>query len=215
MKNQRGKLVNRAGQRYGRLVAISHFYKPGRGSAYWRCLCDCGGSISTRSDLLGSGATVSCGCISRQRLAEGRITHGCYKHRAFRAWEGMVARCHNPRHVAYANYGGRGISVCGEWRDSPEKFLSWADLNGWAPGLQVDRIDNDRGYSPENCRVTTSRTNNRNKRTNRTIEVQGRRITIAEASEITGINYTTLKYRMDSGWAPERVGPGVSAYDAR
>ncbi|WP_437226068.1 helix-turn-helix domain-containing protein [Planctomicrobium sp. SH661] len=85
-------------------------------------------------------------------------------HRLYSTYVGMKGRCHSPCHDNYAFYGARGITVCKEWRDSFSAFEQWAVQNGYRPGLQLDRIDNDLGYSPENCRFVTASENNRNKR---------------------------------------------------
>lgn len=77
--------------------------------------------------------------------------------------EGIMERCANPNHIAYKKYGGRGITVCQEWIDSPQAFVDWALANGFSPELQIDRIDNDKGYSPDNCRWVTARENMRNR----------------------------------------------------
>lgn len=82
----------------------------------------------------------------------------------YSTWVAMKARCHNPKHDSFPNYGGRGITVCDEWRESFEAFASWAKRNGYHADLQIDRISNDKGYSPDNCRFVSVRANHQNKR---------------------------------------------------
>lgn len=90
--------------------------------------------------------------------------HGLSKHPIFNVWNHMIQRCYNPNCRAFKNYGARGISVCAEWKDSPVEFIKWSEQNGWDPKLEIDRIDNDGDYSPENCRYVTHSENNKNKR---------------------------------------------------
>lgn len=99
----------------------------------------------------------------------------------------MINRCHNPKHPKYRIYGARGITVCPEWRQAPHAFINWAVANGYQLGLQIDRLDNNRGYSPSNCRWTTAKENARNTRRNRYLTVGGARLTIAGWAEVKGI----------------------------
>jgi hypothetical protein len=87
------------------------------------------------------------------------ITGGLYS-----TWVAMRARCHNPKHDSFPSYGGRGVEVCREWRESFESFEAWAQQNNYKPGLQIDRIGNDKGYSPDNCRFVSVKENMQNKR---------------------------------------------------
>lgn len=145
------------------------------------------------------------------RRAEGTKTGGCtncmtssFKHglhadEGYKTWEGMMRRCYNPECEAYKHYGARGLDVCQEWHD-PAIFLTWLKEQGWERGaLQVDRRENDLGYSPNNCRVVTVKVNQRNKRTNVYVEIRGERMSVAEAAERYGVNYTTVLYRAKTG----------------
>ena len=115
--------------------------------------------------------------------------------------EGMMERCTNPNCVGYKRYGARGITVCQEWIDSPQAFVDWALANGFSPELQIDRIDNDKGYSPDNCRWVTARENIRN-RSNSVITptiagqakflYQVEEITIQDIADYFGINKSTM-----------------------
>lgn len=188
------------GERFGRLVVVS---ESKNGTSKHRkviVVCDCGVQKEVyASNLLKSNTpTRSCGCLD----AERKTTHGMSYHVAFKVWEGMMRRCYSEDHEAFQNYGGRGIAVCEEWHE-PERFISCLIDNGWHKGLQVDRQDNDLGYSPDNCRVVTSAENNLNKRTNRKCIFNGEVLTVREASEKYGIKYTTLRYRLDRGVSPD------------
>lgn len=105
----------------------------------------------------------SCGCSADAH----KSTHGFSSHPLYGVWSGIVQRCEVPSRHEYPRYGGRGISMCREWRLDASAFIEWAMKNGWEKGLHVDRIDNDLGYSPENCRIVTARQNDRNRKTNK------------------------------------------------
>ena len=119
-------------------------------------------------------------------------------------WRGMHLRCEDEAHPSYARYGGRGISVCPSWTDFFD-FKTWATASGYAPGLSLDRIDNDGNYSPENCRWVTCQEQNRNRRNNTIIEYQGERRCISEWAEILGMSKNTIRRRVLSGWPTEAI----------
>lgn len=93
-----------------------------------------------------------------------RYKHGFSRHPLYRVRLNMLDRCYNKTHSQYKNYGNRGIVVCEEWLENVAKFIEWGLSNGWRPGLQIDRIDNNKGYSSSNCRFVSSRTNSCNRR---------------------------------------------------
>lgn len=138
-------------QRFGRVVAL---YRDGSmsGSAAWRCRCDCGQEFRTQGYYLTSGDTKSCGCLKLKHRATGSPT--------YQSWRAMFTRCTNPNHVAYQRYGGRGITIAPEWGDF-RNFLR--DMGERPVGLSLDRIDNNRGYGPDNCKwsTPTEQANNR------------------------------------------------------
>jgi hypothetical protein len=155
-------------RRFGRLVAVRHSTGVCKTKTYWLCKCDCGKerSIDTRSLI--SGKTTSCGCY----MLECRTKHGLSAHPLADTWYKIMDRCYNPNHDAYHNYGGRGIGVCARWHDMALFIL---DNEGKkSPGLTIDRIDNDRDYSPENCTWSTSTAQGRNRRANVFITFQGK-----------------------------------------
>ena len=132
--------------------------------------------------------------------------HGLSDSPLMRVWIGMRSRCNNPKRKEYKNYGGRGIKVCDEWDDFAV-FYSWARKNGWAKGLDIDRIDNDGDYSPENCRVVSRKENLRHTRHNRHLEAFGESKIMIEWSEDPRcpVSYRTLEARIRSGWEAERA----------
>jgi len=149
------------GNRYGRLVVIKKTDNK-IGGAKWLCQCDCGNTTIVFGTALRQGTTKSCGCLNKQTQVESNTTHGYAHHPAYRVWQSMRNRCNNKNHHSYKNYGGKGITVCKEWEDVTT-FMQWCLSNGYEKGLDLDRIDNDKGYYPENCRFVSRRQNIHNR----------------------------------------------------
>lgn len=135
----------------------------------------------------------------------GWVKHRMSHTRLYRVWDGMISRCHREKYHSYKRYGGRGITVCDEWRNDFHAFYEWAIRNGYHEGLSIDRIDNDKGYSPDNCRWVTMKVQGNNKRSNHYIEYNGETHTIAEWSEILGIPRNVLYHRFERGWSVKRA----------
>lgn len=155
-----------AGQRFGKLTAILEVPSDKKG-AVWLCVCDCGKTGEYVGWHLRRDVHYSCGCAKRpagakkpQKLTAAQLQHK----RLYNVWRGMNVRCDEPTHYSYPNYGARGITVCAEWRDGHQAFIEWAIANGYAPGLQIDRINNGGNYEPSNCQWVTAAQNNRNRR---------------------------------------------------
>ena len=130
--------------------------------------------------------------------------HGMYGTKLYHIWNGMTGRCMNPNNKDYPNYGGRGISVCKEW-ETPELFFGWAFLNGYNADLTLDRIDCDRGYSPDNCRWVSNNDQQRNRRNNHLLEYKGETRCISAWAESTGIPKQTILSRIRRGWSTEQA----------
>lgn len=178
--------IDRIGKRYGKLLVIRRDENAEGPHAGWWCRCDCGkmASVSAKNLARLSGRR-SCGVPRHDRLDQ-RL-HG--------VWRNMQKRCNEEGSLNYHRYGGRGIGICREWL-CPATFIEWALANGYRRGLQIDRIDNDGDYCPENCRFVTSKANNRNRENNRKVSWKGRKVTLGELSDITGIKRATLDYRI-------------------
>lgn len=185
------------GQRFGRLTALERLER-GRGGYIWRCRCECGTERFVAATRLKMGKTRSCGCLSRDRST----IHGMTGSSLHNRWKAMLGRCQNPNDTGYRNYGQRGIFVCSEW-GSFEAFAAWAGRTGYKPELQLDRIDNDGPYSPENCHWVTCAENCRNRRPNRRFSFFGEELIAKDAANKFGINVQTLLDRIDRGMEPE------------
>lgn len=165
--------VVHVGDKFGRLSVIGRPFFVRVGSGHKRmqhavCECECGKKVIARCSVLKIGRLLSCGCYHSDELAARNRKHGLAERRKgvskpYDTWTHMRERCLNPRHSKYHRYGGRGITICDEWRDDPVAFCAWATANGWQPGLQLDRINNDGNYEPGNCRFVTHAENQRNR----------------------------------------------------
>lgn len=191
-----------SGVKFGRLIALSKEETKDKHHAYWRCQCDCGNTATVRTSHLKTGFVSSCGCYKSEASAQRKFKHGDSYSPTYRAWASMKNRCTNPSHEDFALYKGRGITVCERWMEY-KNFLE--DMGSRPSNTSIDRINNNDGYYPENCRWATATQQARNKRNNLFISLNGKTKTIAEWSEITGINYGTLITRVRLGWTSDRA----------
>lgn len=181
------------GQRFGRLVVES--WAPGElRDGAWLCRCDCGGEKLVPSNRLTRGVVISCGCF--------RPKHGGKGTRIYAIWLGIIARCTNPKHKNWSDYGGRGIKLCAEWR----RFERFRDDMGQPPaGATIERRDNDGNYQPGNCYWATRKAQARNTRRSAVVTYGGRSQTIAAWAEELGVSEWRLYSRRRMGWSDERI----------
>lgn len=157
------KYDNFSSLKFGRMKPIKEVFKEGKKSK-WLCMCDCGSEKVVDKYSLTGGNTKSCGCLLKDFNQSSKRTHGIgYENRVYRIWNGMRTRCNNPNSKDYRKYGERGIKVCDEWNDF-KTFQIWAVQNGYSDNLSIDRIDNDNGYSPDNCRWADAFVQNSNRK---------------------------------------------------
>jgi hypothetical protein len=194
------------GMRYGRLAVIGLSHRSARRQSHWSCICDCGRQIVVRKDSLTGGRSLSCGCLRGERVSAATSTHHLTGSPEWWAWVHMNQRCFNPRNRSYPRYGGRGITVCERWRGK-EGFPAFLIDMGHRPSKShsIDRINNDKGYCPQNCRWATIGEQNRNTRTNRKITFNGETLCAAEWAVRLGMVKRTLYNRLSRGWSVERA----------
>lgn len=166
-------------------------YKKGK-SSYVTCRCICGAVKDVRMSSLGRDS------FSCKKCSNATRTHGLTTHPLYRRWKGMIQRCESDG-IGKDLYKDRGISVCPLWRKDFKKFFDWAVANGFEESLTIERIDNDKGYSPENCRWVTPFEQNRNQRTNITITHDGESLILKDWCAKLGINYGTVRDRVRRG----------------
>ena len=192
------KLKDLTGKSFGRLTVLERAANAGA-HVRWSCRCECGNAKVVQGASLRSGATKSCGCLSREIAAARARTHGLTHLAEHSTWYGMLTRCRNPKSTNYANYGGRGITVCQHW----EKFEPFLEDMGPKPTPQhsIERRDNNLGYSKENCYWATRNEQNHNKRNNKRIYFHGITMTLAEWAKHLGVSRQTIASRLKVGWS--------------
>lgn len=205
---------DRTGERIGKLVVIERaankieIAKSGKKSvrACWLCKCDCGNEIVASGHNLSkalsnpnsTAGTRSCGCL----MGKGGLKHGLSTTNNYGAWNNMIQRCTNPNQTAYASYGGRGIKVCDEWLTF-EGFIK--DMGMRHKKMTLERINNELGYSKDNCKWATRKEQANNRRTNVKLEYNGKVMTISQWADKVGLKKDVLKARIERGWSVERA----------
>lgn len=203
------KLIDLTGNRYGRLIVVGRaedrIQSNGRHRVFWKCHCDCGKDIEVLGDNLKQGRTTSCGCYSAELISKLRSTHRETKTKLYGVWCAIKTRCYNPHSTYYNRYGGRGVYMCDEWKNDFTAFRDWAHKNGYNEGLSIDRIDNDRGYFPDNCRWVDAKTQANNRSSNRVLTLDGVSHNVTEWARMLDINPKTLFNRVYEGKSVEDV----------
>ncbi len=202
------------GQRFHRLLVVSKFHKVegDKKRIHWLCKCDCGNTTSTKASHLINGNVKSCGCLMRERHTKHGHCKTITKNKRQRksrtptyiTWECMIQRTTNPNNPNYQKYYGiRGITVCDRWRI----FSNFFEDMGERPSLKhkLERRENNKGYSKDNCTWSTHKEQMNNTRRNHILEWQGKRMNIGQWAEELGINYVTLATRVQRGWPMEKI----------
>lgn len=192
-----------SGLKFNMLTVINRVYINGK--PLWHCTCDCGNEVNVRHSHLIEGQK-SCGCYSSKILGDRKRKHGKRNTKIYHMWHSMKSRCFNPNNTAYKDYGGRGITVCEEWKNEFESFYKWATANGYdenAGFMQctLDRIDVNGNYEPSNCRFVSMKEQCNNRRSSVILEYKGEKHTVSQWAEIIGVRSTTLYGRIKKNWS--------------
>lgn len=190
--------------KYNFLTMISEKTHGKHPTALFRC--ECGTIKRMRYDSVKAGTIKSCGC-KRKYFAQinKHYKHAGHGTRLYNIYNKMKARCYDPNYSEAKYYGERGITVCEEWRNSFEIFRDWAMAHGYNDDLSIDRIDTNKGYSPDNCRWATPIEQSRNKRSNIRITYNGETKCLKEWCDALNLPYGTIGARIRRGWEPERA----------
>lgn len=189
------KLIDLTGQRFGRLVVIDRADRVGK--TYWRCVCDCGGTSESEGYELRQGHSRSCGCLRGEDGKAKWTKHGGVRTPEYYSWNHMRRRCSEKNSKDYKNYGGRGITVCERWDD----FAAFLADMGLRPTPQhtIERVDNDKGYSPDNCIWATRDVQGQNRRNVLRIPAYGENLTIRQIVNRSGLGYACVYKRFRKG----------------
>ena len=194
------RLEDLTGQRFGRLVVLERADNIS-GLTAWKCKCDCGNEIIAIANNLKRGHTKSCGCFRVDHTTQAKTVHGFTNKRIYSVWCTIKDRCYDVNNPSYHRYGGRGITMCGEWKNNPEAFIQWAYANGYDDqaaygNCTLDRIDNSRGYSPDNCRWVSEKVQANNRRSNKLIAHNGVTKTLAQWRDELGLTQSKAYYHL-------------------
>lgn len=192
-----------SGYRFGHWTVLKEVGRhPSTDRLMYALKCDCGNEKVVQRSHLVSGKSTSCGCYAK----EASVKHGLRNHPLYKTWSHMMDRCNNPKNKSYRDYGARGISVCKEWSGDNGLANFIRDMKE-KPGQfhSIDRIDNDRGYSKDNCRWVTRDIQNKNTRKNIHIEYDGRIAVARDWDRISGFSGGTVRRRIVKGWTIEEA----------
>lgn len=192
------KIEDLTGQKFGKMTVLGRDTDIKSKRTYWMCQCECGTIKSCRADSLKDGSIVSCGCRKRAQDKTNLTKHHTHKQsgtRLYYSWQDMKKRCYNEGNSRYANYGGRGIKVCDEWKDNFTAFYQWAIDNGYSEEKTIDRINVDGNYEPLNCRWADAKTQCNNRTSNIKITIGNSTRTLTEWCEIFNVDYKKINAR--------------------
>ena len=190
--------------RFGRLRVVKelerHVSTSGHKFRKFKFKCDCGNKHEAVLSAVMAGRITSCGCYNREVITK----HGYAGSKIYKVWQHMHERCYNKKCIAYPNYGARGIKIHSVWHghDGLISFVQWSEVNGYNSKLEIDRIDNNKGYSPKNCRFVTTSVNGRNRR--KTYKVlhpdTGKQISLRDLADeiaLPELTYEVIHFRLE------------------
>lgn len=208
------------GMKIGRLTVVEqcdYISKSGKVLPGVKCECDCGNTKIVSRNAFLSGKTKSCGCLIREFNSKRKCKNNLKNvdllssefnvpkmniEKLFNIYKSMKNRCYKKDNISYKNYGGRGITICDEWLENRNAFIKWAIENNFEPGLSIDRVDNDKGYFPDNCKFSNRHEQTINKRNTILVLFNGEYVPICDMSEKTGLSYEKIRYKVRANKIP-------------
>lgn len=216
-ENKGSRFEDLTGQKFNRLTVI-RFLKPEERKTrlyHWLCQCDCGNYVHASANKLKTGLQKSCGCLKEEMKSFIGTVNKKYKNtnkRLYSVYHGMIDRCYNPKHSHYRTYGGRGITVCDEWLGEfgYDAFAEWAFPSGYDENAEhgectLDRIDVNKGYSPDNCRWISNAEQQHNRTNTHKITYNGETLSMKQWSEKLNISYSKITYHIHAGRTLEEI----------
>jgi hypothetical protein len=197
-----GKFIDLTGLKFGRWTILKQI-NTNKKKSRWKCECSCGIIKNIDGYSLRTGDSKSCGCLHKDIMTK----HGLSNSHIDKIWKSMIQRCTNPKNPRYKDYGNRGITVCKRWLPKNNGFINFLNDMGLPPSKkhQIDRIDNNKGYHKKNCRWSTNKENNYNRRDSHMLTYKGKTQCIAAWAEEYNLPYDTLRTRIRRGWNIDRA----------
>lgn len=194
------KEIDISGVKFNKLLALGKSISSDNKSR-WVFKCDCGSIVTKIKDNVTCNLTTSCGCFRKRK---GRnSTHKLSKTKFYKVWAAIKRRCSNPKDISYENYGGRGITISDEWMTF-ENFYN--DMfESYKEGLSIERMDNNKGYSKENCCWATRKEQCINRRSTHFVTIEGQTLSFSDTCRKYGIKISTAKSRLNYGWTYEQI----------
>lgn len=199
------KIIDLTNQHFDRLTVVTkHPENDKFGAVQWKCDCSCGGAVIVPTSQLTSHKTRSCGCLNREAVKAANTKHGMSRSLEYSSWKSIRERCYDERHPQYADYGGRGITMCDEWKDD---FMAFYNDMGPRPSKDhsIDRKDVNGNYCKENCRWATSTEQANNRRNSRFYLHDGVSRTLASWCRELNLKYSVVWERLELGWTFEKA----------
>lgn len=198
---RKGEYENLSGRVFDRLKVLEFAGIEKRRRTMWWCECKCGKLVKVDGTHLKNGHTKSCGCLNNEKIRMVNYKNGLSGTKLHYAYCNMCNRCNREDNCEYSDYGGRGIKVCDEWlgENGFVNFADWSLLHGYKEGLTIDRINNNKGYSPDNCRWVDRYVQANNKRNTRYLKINGEVDTVANLARKYNVSYWNLLHYSKGG----------------
>lgn len=198
------KKLDLTNKKFNKLTVLEYSHNLGQ-KVMWKCRCECGNITFVSTTNLTCNRTKSCGCYKLEEFSKRFTKHNQRHTKLYEIWKGIKGRCLNPKHISFHNYGGRGITICDEWKKDFVSFYNWSMQNGYDENLSIDRINNNGNYEPSNCRWVDRKVQANNTRSNHFFTYNNKTKTITQWCEFFNISKGTFYSRLKRGWSIEKA----------